>query len=266
MPAGLDPLERELAEIDAEFEKNPSEMPKKFGAIPIIVLFFVLVTFSGLLWYSYSAGVRVGSEEAAPLLKLSGPIKVPPTNPGGIRVAHQEKTVFNRNGDSATKKEAERILPPPEKPRKLLVAAAPSPREVDKPKTNVRPKQDLVRPPVLPKDKKSPTKITPIVRNAPARKKSSTRKKGAGEDLGRSFRIQTGALPTRRKAEGAWRLLVVKHKNVLGGLKLHVDRAVVRGVVYFRVQAGPFPDRATSAGICNALKKRGQGCIVVRSR
>ena len=54
MPAGLDPLERELAEIDAEFEQTPPEIRKKFGVIPIIVLFFVLVTFSGLLWYSYS--------------------------------------------------------------------------------------------------------------------------------------------------------------------------------------------------------------------
>ncbi len=266
MPAGLDPLERELAEIDAEFEQTPPEIRKKFGVIPIIVLFFVLVTFSGLLWYSYSVGVRAGSEDAAPLLKLSGPIKVQPPNPGGITVAHQEKTVFNRNGDSATKKEAERILPPPEKPRKLSVTATPLPRKVDKPKTNVRPKQQLVRPPVRPKDKKSPTKITPIVRNAPVRKKSSTRKKAAGDNLERSFRIQTGALTTRGKAERAWRLLVIKHKEVLGGLKLHVDRAVVRGVVYFRVQAGPFPDRATSTGVCKALKKRCQGCIVVSPR
>ena len=74
MPAGLDPLERELAEIDAEFEQTPPKIRKKFGVIPIIVLFFVLVTFSGLLWYSYSVGVRAGSEDAAPLLELSGPI------------------------------------------------------------------------------------------------------------------------------------------------------------------------------------------------
>ena len=48
MPAGLDPLERELAEIDAEFEQTPPEIRKKFGVIPIIVLFFVLVTFPSL--------------------------------------------------------------------------------------------------------------------------------------------------------------------------------------------------------------------------
>jgi len=266
MVAELDPLERELAQIDAEVEQAPSGGRKNFGAIPIIIMFFVLVSFSGLLWYAYSAGVRAGSEEAAPFLKLSGPIKVPPPNPGGITVAHQEKTVFNRIGDKANKKEVERILPPPEKPLRPVVTAALPSREVEKPKTNVVPKQDLVRPPVRPKDKKSPTKISPIVRNAPAEKKGATKKKAVGANLTRSYRIQTGALSTRGKAERAWGILVAKHKGLLGGLKLYVARAVVRGTVYFRVQAGPFPDRATTADICNALKERGQGCIVVTPR
>ena len=64
MPVGLDPLERELAEIDAEVDQIRSGMHKKFGMFPIIILLSVLVTFSGLLWYTYSVGVRAGSEEA----------------------------------------------------------------------------------------------------------------------------------------------------------------------------------------------------------
>jgi len=289
MPVGLDPLERELAEIDAEVDQIRSGMHKKFGVIPIIILLSVLITLSGLLWYTYSVGVRAGSEEAAPYLKLDGPIKVPPPNPGGVVVAHQDKTVFNRVGGNASKKEVERILPPPEKPlqpsvttapplpvvKKRLkpsVAAAPPPRDSEKSKTNVVPKQELVRPPVRPKNKKSPTKITPIVRNAPVAKKNTKRKKDGVKEAGRSgklegsFRIQTGSLLTNSSAKKAWRKQVTKHKALLGGLKLYVVRAVVRGTVYFRVQAGPFSGRSAAVGICDKLKKLGQGCIVVRPR
>ena len=256
---------------------------------PSLIRLSVLVTFSGLLWYTYSVGVRAGSEEAAPYLKLDGPIKVPPPNPGGAVVAHQEKTVFNRVGGNASKKDVERILPPPEKPMqpsvitapplpavkkrlKPSVAAAPPPRDLEKPETNVLPKQELVRPPVRPKNKKSPTKITPIVRKAlvakkdPKRKKVSAKKVANSSKLEGSFRIQTGSLLTNSKAKKAWGALVAKHKKLLGGLKLFVVRAVVRGTVYFRVQAGPFNGRSAAAGICKKLKKRGQGCIVVSPR
>jgi hypothetical protein len=284
MVARVDPLERELAEIDAAVERAPS-FRNKWGPMPIIILFFVLLIFSGLLWYTYSAGVRTGSEEAAPFLSLNGPIKVPPPSPGGVTVAHQEKTVFNKVEGKEGDTNVERILPPPEKPlnplvsvtsskapnkpiKKPLVSIAKSARSVPQQAPQPAP---IVRPPVRPKNAKSPTKLTPVapasktVASKPANK--PVQKTGTGGTaLKNSYRIQTGALSTRAKAQGAWRILAAKHKDLLSGLQLNVARAVVRGTVYFRVQAGPFPDRATTADICNALKERGQGCIVVTPR
>ncbi|HAA91723.1 MAG: hypothetical protein CMM48_09470 [Rhodospirillaceae bacterium] len=276
MVAEIDPLERELAEIDAEVEDAPP-VRRHFGMLPIIILFFVLLAFGGLLWYAYSAGVRAGSEEAAPLLKLNGPIKVPPPNPGGVTVAHQEKTVFNPVEGTKRDRNVERILPPPEKPLRPVLGAPNPPKPPKKtPKTTpettkaAKPAKKvqapLVRPPVQPKDKKSPTKLTPIDPTKQVAAAKPKRKKATTPPPKGSYMIQTGALSTRSKAKQAWSALKRKHPDLLGKLSLNVARAVVRGTVYFRVQAGPLPDRATTADICNALKERGQGCIVVTPR
>lgn len=269
MVAEIDPLERELAEIDAEVEDAPT-MRRQFGMLPVVILVFVLIAFGGLLWYAYSAGVRTGSEEAAPLLKLNGPIKVPPPNPGGVTVAHQEKTVFNPVEGSKRDRKVERILPPPEKPLSPVVSPASPPKPPAKaaapaPKPAKKKPAPLVRPPVRPKDKKSPTKLTPIDPNKQVAPKPK-RKNPAATPIKGAYMIQTGALSTRAKAERAWAGLKRKHPDLLGKLRLNVARAVVRGTVYFRVQAGPLPDRASTADICNALKERGQDCIVVTPR
>jgi hypothetical protein len=231
--------------------------------------FSVRLVFSGLLWYAYSAGVRSGSETAAPLLSLNGPIKVPPPSPGGRTFAHQEKTVFNRVDGSDREPKAERILPGPEKPLEPKVASAPPSvtgapvNDADKkPLISVtkKPQTALVKPPTRPANGTDPTKLTPIpVTPRPETKQAPA----AGGSLTNSYRIQTGALSTRAKAEQAWAIVAAKNKDLLGNLRLHVERVVVRGTVYYRVQAGPLPDRATTADVCNLLKERGQGCIIV---
>ncbi len=35
-------------------------------------------------------------------------------------------------------------------------------------------------------------------------------------------------------------------------------------VIFYRVQAGYFPDRASALELCTALKARGQDCLVVK--
>ncbi len=275
MASDNDPLERALAEIDAEALDTASE-PRRFGFVPIIILTFVFMAFGGLVWYAYDAGVRAGSEDAAPLLKMSGPIKVPPPKPGGVTVAHQEKTIFNPVQGSRKDREVERILPPPEKPLSPI-KAAPSPpklpsitgkmtRQRATDISDVNNKQTkLIRPPVTPKDKRAPTKLTPIdpkkVRKAQTKRRQKVSRSNEG-----AFLIQTGALATSMSAEREWTKIQKRYSDVVGKLQLKVSRAVVRGKVYYRVRAGPINSRLKAIGICKKLKRQGQGCIVVRSR
>ncbi len=270
-----DPLERALAEIDAEALDAAPE-PRRFGLIPIVILTFVFVAFGGLVWYAYDAGVRAGSEDAAPLLKMNGPIKIPPPKPGGVTVAHQEKTIFNPVQGSRSDREVERILPPPEKPLSPM-NAAPSPpklpsitgkmtRQKLTDTSDEKNKQTkLIRPPVTPKDKKAPTKLTPIDPKK-VRKAQTKRRQKVSAPKGGAYLIQTGALATSKNAEREWAKIKKRYSNVVGKLKLKVSRAVVRGKVYYRLRAGPIDSRTTAAGICEKLKRRGQGCIVVRTR
>ena len=270
-----DPLERALAEIDAE-ALDTSPEPRRFGLIPIVILTFVFMAFGGLVWYAYDAGVRAGSEDAAPLLKMNGPIKILPPKPGGVTVAHQEKTIFNPVQGSRSDREVERILPPPEKPLSPM-NAAPSPpklpsitgkmaRQKLTDRSDVKNKQTkLIRPPVTPKDKKAPTKLTPIDPKKVRKAETKRRQKVSGPNGG-AFLIQTGALATSKNAEREWAKIKKRNSNVIGNLKLKVSRAVVRGKVYYRLRAGPIDSRLTAMGICKKLKRRGQECIVVRAR
>tara|TARA_B100001093_G_scaffold325160_1_gene310285 strand:+ start:75 stop:902 length:828 start_codon:yes stop_codon:yes gene_type:complete len=275
MASENDPLERALAEIDAEAGDTSSE-PKRFGLVPIVVLTFVSLAFGGLVWYAYDAGVRAGSEDAAPLLKMSGPIKVPPPKPGGVTVAHQEKTIFNPVQGSRKDREVERILPPPEKPLSPMNAAPPPPklpsitgkrtRQRAPDISDVKTKQTkLIRPPVTPKNKKAPTKLTPIDPSRTRKAKTKRRQKVSGPSGG-AFLIQTGALATPKNAEREWAKIKKRYSDVVGRLQLKVSRAVVRGKVYYRLRAGPINSRQKAIGICKTLKSQGQGCIVVRTR
>ena len=80
------------------------------------------------------------------------------------------------------------------------------------------------------------------------------------------FRIQVAAMRSPEAAEKAWARLQKKHGEVLGGLEFfmqRVDLGEEKGV-FFRVQGGPLPDRASASDICARLRERDVGCLVVK--
>ena len=78
-----------------------------------------------------------------------------------------------------------------------------------------------------------------------------------------NYRVQLASLKTEADANNAWKLLSNKYKDLLGPLSVHLEKADLgtKGV-YYRVQAGPFSDRATARDICVKLKAKGQQCLV----
>src|SRR6202007_808621 len=60
-----------------------------------------------------------------------------------------------------------------------------------------------------------------------------------------SFRIQLAAVKSEAAAKKTWKRLVAKHQDLLGPLTMEVVRADLGGQgIYYRVQAGPFTDKA----------------------
>lgn len=82
-----------------------------------------------------------------------------------------------------------------------------------------------------------------------------------------SYIIQVAALRSEAEAEGFWSKAQAKHPDLLETMPLYVERADLgdRGI-YFRVQTGPFPSKATAQDLCGQLKSAGQDCIVKRHK
>ena len=79
------------------------------------------------------------------------------------------------------------------------------------------------------------------------------------------FGIQLASLRTEQQANVLWKRLQDKYPSLLGGLASRVVRfdSGSRGVFY-RLQAGPMPTKATALDFCVKLKTAGQECIFVR--
>jgi cell division septation protein DedD len=83
--------------------------------------------------------------------------------------------------------------------------------------------------------------------------------------LGEAYRVQLAAVKTKDGAQETWTKLQKKHAQLLGGKELTVVE-IDKGSdgKFYRVQAGPFADRAAATDACMALKKLQQGCMVVK--
>lgn len=86
----------------------------------------------------------------------------------------------------------------------------------------------------------------------------------AAADPTSGWQVQIAALRSEADAEAAWTRLQKAHAGELGDLSLSVQRAVVNGTTYFRVRGGPLASRDAASAVCNALKAKDQGCLVVR--
>ena len=91
----------------------------------------------------------------------------------------------------------------------------------------------------------------------------SAPKKAAAAAGGKSYVLQLGAFRTEEAADAGWKLLAARHAGVLGSLERYVTPADLgeKGR-FFRLQAGPFPERAAANTQCAALKAAGVDCLV----
>lgn len=79
-----------------------------------------------------------------------------------------------------------------------------------------------------------------------------------------AFRVQIGSYRSEAGALAGWKILQSAHGLLLRNLKPTIVSADLgdRGV-FHRLQAGPLADRGAAGTLCNSLKARKQGCLVV---
>ncbi len=78
-------------------------------------------------------------------------------------------------------------------------------------------------------------------------------------------RVQLAAFRSPERAEIGWERILAAHEDLLGGLEHQIVRADLgeeKGI-FHRLQAGPMADSTTAKALCEKLKVRDQGCLVV---
>lgn len=248
--------------------------------------------FAGIVWYAYDLGIRAGSESVAPLIKAEeGPAKIRPEEPGGMEVPYQDKLVYDRLAPDQAEPPAERLLPPPEAPLPPPQAAEPPPPvaapldsagvqvpeppppsplialiETEVPKSAVPPPLTAGIETAAPEAVPTPPapEVAASQEAAPAKEAESVTDLTAAP--AESYRVQVAAVRSSEAAYGGWQRLQAQHKDLLGKLKLTVQRVDLgpeKGVFY-RVQAGPLADKAAARDLCTKLSLRRVGCLIVR--
>lgn len=235
------------------------ESRRSSKGLTIFIAAFALVAFGGIVWYAYEQGHRTGSEKTAPLIRADmAPVRVRPDQPGGLKVPHQDKFIFEKltGGDPIEARPVERLLPRPEQPGAAPVA---SQQTAATPKS-VRTARKLTTVAKVPMPKRPP----PATLSA---RKATSRAAGAPRVLlPPKLSRGTAAIPLAPKPAGAPKPLVVVKKGL--GLKTSPTKAAPRtaGATTvkpvpggrFRIQIAAFKNESTARaaweGVQNANK------------
>jgi SPOR domain len=291
-----DPLSDELAALDdlQNEVRRPIRRPTAL-IVPILITMIVMTGGVTIAWYSYHAGVKEGSEGAAPLLKPNGPMKVAPDNPGGTQIPHKDISIYQSLNADGKESKVERILPPPEQPMTPPAAPAaagensrvrsadtapgaappaappvigspetPSARSLIPPSTapTASPKENQLAL-NAPTGKKAETKpAAREVHAAPAKPAPAPESKVASLPPG-AYKVQIGSVSSEEQAARLWKIQSGKSGGLLTKLSMNVEKTVIKGKPYYRIQAGPLRDADSARKLCDALKQHQIGCFVV---
>lgn len=231
-----------------------------------LISIMVVAAFAGVVWYIYGEGIDRRAGVAPPLIKApAGPTKVAPDEPGGLQVPNQDKQVYQAIQTTRSEPKLEQLLPPPEmpqpeveiepaRPANVAVATAGSP--APKPVATASTSTDSPATPPAPAE---PDQTIAEVDPAPAVTPQATL-------AARQFLVQLAAFRDPAPADTVWRQLRRKHPKILGDMKHRlqmIDLGAEKGVFY-RLQVDGYATRSAAIDVCEQLKARDQGCLVVR--
>ena len=211
----------------------------------------LIVLFVSVVFYLYD-----GSGTGAPrhIKAPTAPVKERPKDVGGLRVAHQDKQVFN-SVDGIEARSEVTIGAQPEEPLAELpaepVEAKPAMDAIAKvvEKTTDIANDGAVARTSVPKvaEKAGPAKTT-------AQLKASAQK---------AYRVQLGAYGTEASAARAWKATKGKFPMQFEDKSATYEAVKSGSRTLFRLRVGPLKTRVEADQVCLALRAGQQACIVV---
>jgi cell division septation protein DedD len=204
-------------------------------------------TTAPVLLADVSADSATGA--GVPLLKApQTPLKVRPSDPGGMEVPDQDKMVLGVAAGDVMPSSAGPVLAPGAeeplpRPKQQAVPKAQTLLQAPKQAPQQAPQQAMAKSAPNPSNEVQNEAQKPI---APAAKKSAT------------IVLQLGSFGSVARAQAGWAELQAAH-SILQGFAVDIQEA---GTNKIRLRATGFRSRAQAQEVCNSLKEKGQACFI----
>lgn len=282
------------------FEEKRNEMKRSksvfIGAVSGVALAGVVG------WFVLSPQYSQNSSSEIPVIRRpQTAIKVQPTEPGGMEILNQDKSIYDIiDKKSGNEPVVENLLPPPEQPKLPVIAAQPIVSEFETPAVAENPTIDKIIDEANSEDlvvemkKIVEAKEPAMVKEAPTEKvvsisevskekitiveapeveiaKIEEPKKEvapvkeevvAKEAVAGSWQVQLMSSKNKAAMEKSWASLTKKYA-VLKDQPHEVEVADLGfDGTYYRLKAGAFKDKAGADSLCKDIKALGGTCIV----
>ena len=234
---------------------------------PLVILAIIalLILFAGVVFFAYKQGVKQGALDNPPIIRAdNSPIKVAPENPGGIKIPHQDRSVYDRISgadDNNAAPDTEHLLPSPEEPIQMA-PSQPAPAAQATPQTET-PATAAVPTTVPETTPQTTAPETVVVQPAPvtaAKPVQEPAEKTAVATRG-DYVVQLAAFRDEPSARAAYTKLQNKFP-ALKGLSADIQRADLGSKgIYYRLRAG-YLSKADATALCGDLAAKKQACIV----
>ena len=194
----------------------------------------------------------------------SRPLRVKPTNPGGLEFAGADDSIL-----SGAAIGAEAMAPPPEKPAPQVLKAEEAKNAAQRlaasqpPPAIAEPVPTLVAQPVT-SAPSAPAPTAPIATaTAPAVKPVPiARTPTAPAPASGGAQVQLAAVASEEAALAEWQRLARKMPDLLGSRRPAVTRTERDGKTFFRLRTGGFTDIAQATSFCQHVREKGGGCSI----
>ena len=169
-------------------------------------------------------------------------------------------------GPEETTAVEEDVLVPPEPDvveDAMAVASAPAPEVTEAPSPEPLRIEPESRPETI--VLQEPPATEPETETEMAAVTESVEPAPAAAEMGLGPRVQLAAFRSPERAEVGWGRILEAHRDLLDALDhwvVRVDLGAEKGI-FHRLQAGPLTDAETAKALCETLKAREQGCLVV---
>lgn len=298
----LDDFRQKLNAPSAEaFEERKNEINRSKNVFVGTISGIALAAVVG--WFVLSPRYASQTNAEIPVVRRpQSAIKVQPSDPGGMEIQNQDKSVY----DIIEKKQnkapvVENLLPPPEVPQLPVVTAETAvpvsvgnPEVVQKAEAIIKTAEEkahaaapapqpetlkVVAPAPVAADKNEPApakeiivkEATAVPAPAPAAEKIDIPAKTAASTEPQTsvataapgdWQIQLISSPNRTAVDSAWNGLVKKYPSLQEQPREIETADLGTKGTYYRLKAGAFADRSGADKLCNDIKALGGTCIV----